>query len=106
MLDLFKTKKTKLNQSQVEMLDQTRLILEEMVNRMDLRFNELTAQVREVELSVKELEVKLLTKDLKDKQQMGAFHYKLHERAHPKIKEEIEGIQVELSAKKRPTRDQ
>lgn len=106
MLDLFRTKKAKLSDSQKEQLNQTHDLLKEMVHKIDLRFNELSAQVREVELSVKELEVKLLTKDLKDKQQMGAIHYKLHERQSPRLESEIEGIEVELSSKKRVIRDQ
>jgi DNA-binding HxlR family transcriptional regulator len=106
MLDLFRSKKSTLSSSQKEMLTQTHELLTEMLQKIDLRFNELSAQVREVELSVKELEMKLLTKDLKDKQQMGAIHYKLHERSNPRLEAEIEGIEVELSTKKRALRDQ
>ncbi len=101
MLELFKKKnqETKAN-------EEIRDLLQEMINKIDLRFNELSAQVREVELSVKDLEVKLLTKDLRDKQQLGALHYKLHERVSPKINDEIEGVELELSLKKRLARDQ
>lgn len=106
MLDLFRTKNNKLSQTQELERNQTHDLLQEMLQRIDLRFNELSAQVREVELSVKELEVKLLTKDLKDKQQMGAIHYKLHERTNPRLDSEIEGVEVELSTKKRLIRDQ
>lgn len=103
MLNLF-SKKPK----PAEQLDHTTTsaLFQELLNRMDLRFNELSAQIREVELSVKELEVKLLTKDLKDKQQMGALHYKLHERANPRNDAAIEGVELELSLKKRLAREQ
>ncbi len=101
MLELFRKKnqETKAN-------EEIRDLLQEMLNKIDLRFNELSAQVREVELSVKDLEVKLLTKDLRDKQQLGALHYKLHERVSPKLTDEIEGVELELSLKKRLSRDQ
>lgn len=103
MLDFFRSKN---NNSSSKEAQETRDLLAEMLNKIDLRFNELSAQVREVELSVKELEVKLLTKDLKDKQQMGALHYKLHERANPKNDAAIEGVELELSLKKRLAREQ
>lgn len=101
MLEIFKKKNQETKAS-----EEVRDLLQEMINKIDLRFNELSAQVREVELSVKELEVKLLTKDLRDKQQLGALHYKLHERVNPKITDEIEGVELELSLKKRLARDQ
>lgn len=85
---------------------ETRALVDELMKRIDLRFNEISAQIREVELSVQQLEVKLLTKDLKDKQQMGALHYKLHERTNPKLESAIEGVELELSLKKRLARDQ
>lgn len=97
MLDLFRSKKT---------TKETHDLLAEMLNKIDLRFNELSAQVREVELSVKDLEMKLLTKDLRDKQQMGAIHYKLHERQNPKLEQEVEGVELELQLKKRLAREQ
>jgi hypothetical protein len=103
MLDFFRSKTNSITQKEAE---ETRDLLAEMLNKIDLRFNELSAQVREVQLSVNELEVKLLTKDLKDKQQMGALHYKLHERTNPKNDTAIEGVELELSLKKRLSREQ
>ena len=103
MLDFFRSKNNSITQKEAE---ETRDLLAEMLNKIDLRFNELSAQVREVQLSVNELEVKLLTKDLKDKQQMGALHYKLHERTNPKNDTAIEGVELELSLKKRLSREQ
>ncbi len=102
MLNFFR-KQRSTNQASAR---ETHELLHEMLNKIELRFNELSAQVREVELSVKELEVKLLTKDLRDKQQMGAIHYKLQERVNPKTEREIEGVELELALKKRMSRDQ
>lgn len=103
MLEFFRTKRQKtITDTQIE----THELLREMLQKIDLRFNELSAQVREVQLSVQELEVKLLTKDLRDKQQMGALHYKLHERKSPKAEREIEGVELELALKKGLSRDQ
>ncbi|MBY0518386.1 MAG: hypothetical protein K2P81_15860 [Bacteriovoracaceae bacterium] len=103
MLNFFRSKS---NENESQLNTETREVLQDMLNKIDLRFNELSAQVREVELCVKDLEVKLLTKDLKDRQQYGALHYKLHERANPKAEREIEGVELELSLKKRLARDQ
>ncbi len=106
MLDLFRSRKTPLSTSQQEQLKQIETILGDMLGKIDLRFNELSAQIREVELGLEQLEVKLLTKDLRDKQQLGAIHYKLHERTNAKLEGEISGVEVELSSKKRPRPDQ
>ena len=103
MLDFFRSKRSSDND---KMSRETQELLQEMLNKIDLRFNELSAQVREVELCVKDLEVKLLTKDLRDKQQLGALHYKLHERVSPKTERDIEGVELELNLKKRLARDQ
>jgi len=103
MLGFFRSKR---NTTSEQINQETHELLQEMINRIDLRFNELSSQVREVELSVKELEVKLLTKDLRDKQQMGAIQYKLHERTNFKNEREIEGVELELALKKRLSRDQ
>ena len=103
MLDFFRSKKIQTTETTAT---ETRELLQEMLNKIDLRFNELSAQVREVELCVKDLEVKLLTKDLRDKQQLGALHYKLHERISPKAERDIEGVELELALKKRLARDQ
>ena len=103
MLDFFRSKRSS---TQDATSRETQELLQEMLNKIDLRFNELSAQVREVELCVKDLEVKLLTKDLRDKQQLGALHYKLHERVSPKAERELEGVELELALKKRLVRDQ
>jgi DNA-binding HxlR family transcriptional regulator len=47
-------------------------LFKELELKMDCRFTELKSQINE-------LEIKLMTKDLKDKQQYGLLHYKIHE---------------------------
>ena len=64
--------------------------------QMDLRFKEMSAQMRELELGITQLETKLLTKDLKDKQAYGLLHYKLHESKSPKLDDEISELQKQL----------
>lgn len=103
MLNLFRTKK--LSAADEKNREETVELLENMMARIDLRFNELSAQVREVKLGLQEMEVRLLTKDLKDKQQYGILHYKLHERENKGLKEEIEGLEAQLN-RKRPTKEQ
>lgn len=67
--------------------------------QMDLRFKEVSAQIKEVELGLAQLETKLLTKDLKDKQAYGLLHYKLHEAKSPKLDQEISELELNLKAK-------
>jgi DNA-binding HxlR family transcriptional regulator len=57
--------------------------------QMDFRFKELSSQVQELEL-------KLMTKDLKDKQAYGLLHYKLHEAKNPKLEDEISDLEKKL----------
>ena len=76
-----------------------------MMARIDLRFNELSSQVRDMKLGLQEMETRLLTKDLKDKQQYGLLHYKLHERENKKLQDEIEGLAEQLQ-RKRPSKEQ
>lgn len=71
-----------------------------MQQQIELRFNEISSQVKELELGLVQLETKLLTKDLKDKQAYGLIHYKLHEAKHDKLAEEINDLEVAL--KRRP----
>lgn len=73
--------------------------------QMELRFREVSSQIKEVELGLAQMETKLLTKDLKDKQAYGLLHYKLHESKNPKLSDEIESLERALS-RKTPTKDQ
>jgi DNA-binding HxlR family transcriptional regulator len=87
-------------------VSQTAALINDLHHQMDLRFKELTAQVREVELSIAQMETKLLTKDLKDKQAYGLLHYKLHETKHPKLQDEISDLEIKLNARKAVLKDQ
>ena len=87
-------------------VSQTQALIQDLHKQMDLRFKELSTQVREVELSIAQMETKLLTKDLKDKQAYGLLHYKLHEVKNTKLQDEISELEVQLNARKTPTKDQ
>ena len=84
----------------------TAALINDLHHQMDLRFKELTAHIREVELSIAQMETKLLTKDLKDKQAYGLLHYKLHETKHPKLQDEISDLEIKLNARKAILKDQ
>jgi DNA-binding HxlR family transcriptional regulator len=73
-------------------VSQTSALINDLHRQMDLRFKELSAQVKEVELGLQQMETKLLTKDLKDKQAYGLLHYKLHEAKSKKLDDEIEEL--------------
>lgn len=75
---------------------QTAALINNLHDQMDLRFKELTAQVKEVELGLVQMETKLLTKDLKDKQAYGLLHYKLHEAKNNKLNDEIQDLENKL----------
>jgi hypothetical protein len=99
MLELFRSKKSAPKEEVAELLAQ-------MLQKIDLRFNELSAQVRDLELGLQQMETRLLTKDLKDKQQYGILHYKLHEKENRALKEEIETLDSALKLRKGLQRDQ
>lgn len=80
-------------------------LLRDLHQKMDFRFSEITAQIRELELGLNQMETRLLTKDLKDKQAYGLLHYKLHESKSSKLTDEIETLEKALSAKKLPLKD-
>ena len=85
---------------------QTAALITDLHHQMDLRFKELSAQVREVELGIAQMETKLLTKDLKDKQAYGLLHYKMHETKHPKLQDEINDLEAKLNHRKASLKDQ
>ena len=72
---------------------------------MDLSFKEASAQIKEVELGLAQLETKLLTKDHKDKQAYGMIHYKLHEVKKHKLEDEIAAHESSLQGKKSSVKD-
>ncbi|WP_408098598.1 hypothetical protein ACJVC5_06720 [Peredibacter sp. HCB2-198] len=84
---------------------QTSALINNLHQQIDLRFKELSAQVKEVELGLAQMETKLLTKDLKDKQAYGILHYKLHEVKNTKLTDEIRDLEEQLSAKKNALKD-
>lgn len=79
---------------------QTSALINDLHRQIDLRFKELSAQVKEVELGLQQMETKLLTKDLKDKQAYGLLHYKLHEAKNNKLNDEIKELEAALNIKK------
>ncbi|MGE3608983.1 MAG: hypothetical protein AB7I27_05305 [Bacteriovoracaceae bacterium] len=84
---------------------QTAALINDLHRQMELRFKEVSAQMHEIELSITQLETKLLTKDLKDKQAYGLLHYKLHESKNAKLEEEINDLENKLSHKKNSEKD-
>jgi hypothetical protein len=85
---------------------QTAAMINDLHRQIDLRFKELSAQVKEVELGLAQMETKLLTKDLKDKQAYGLLHYKLHEAKSNKLQDEISDLELQLNLKKTILKDQ
>jgi|GEM_PF-7131823 len=72
------------------------LTLHDLKNHLDLRLNEISSQVRELDLGLQQLETKLLTKDLRDKQAFGSLYYKLHESKSTKVENEIQDLESKL----------
>ncbi len=99
MFDLFRRKPADLTPSQQAVVDETAKLLEGMLHKIDLRFNELRAQVKDLEHGLQQMETKLLTKDLRDKQQYGILHYKLHEKENRALKEEVETLEDALKTR-------
>jgi DNA-binding HxlR family transcriptional regulator len=85
---------------------QTAAPIHHLNDQIDLRFKELSAQVKEIELGLAQMETKLLTKDLKDKQAYGLLHYKLHEAKNNKLQDEIQELESKLTTIKLGTKDQ
>ena len=80
-------------------VSQTSALINDLYKQIDFRFKELSAQVKEVELGLAQMETKLLTKDLKDKQAYGLLHYKLHEAKNTKLNDEINELERSLALK-------
>ena len=86
-------------------VSQTSALINDLHQQIDFRFKELSAQVKEIELGLAQMETKLLTKDLKDKQAYGLLHYKLHEAKNNKLNDEIKDLEIALNIKKNPLKD-
>lgn len=106
LLNLFRKKKIEDEIIVKAVVTQTAALIHDLHQQMDFRFKELSAQVKEVELSVQQLETKLLTKDLKDKQAYGLLHYKLHEAKNSKLTDEVSELERQLKQRKAVLKDQ
>lgn len=87
-------------------VSQTSALITDLHQQINLRFKELSAQIKEIELGLEQLEVKLTTKDLKDKQAYGLLHYKLHEVKNTKLEKEIGDLEAALRKKNTSMKDQ
>lgn len=107
MFERFFSKKRRVEDEVIvnAVVSQTSALINDLHHQIDLRFKELSAQVKEVELGLAQMETKLLTKDLKDKQAYGLLHYKLHEAKNTKLNDEIKDLEVALSNKKTTLKD-
>lgn len=85
---------------------ETVALIRELHQKMDFRFTELSAQLKELELGLSQMETRLLTKDLKDKQAYGLLHYKLHEVKSTKLEDEVIDLQEQLNLRKNLLKDQ
>lgn len=101
MFERFFSKKRRVEDDMIvtAVVSQTSALINDLHKQIDFRFKELSAQVKEVELGLAQMETKLLTKDLKDKQAYGLLHYKLHEAKHNKLDDEIKDLESKLSLK-------
>lgn len=108
MLSRFFGKKQKVENDVIvnAVVSQTAALINDLHHQMDLRFKELSAQVKEVELGLAQMETKLLTKDLKDKQAYGLLHYKLHEAKHTTLSDEVNDLERKLGIRKNKDTDQ
>lgn len=107
MLERWFGKKRKIEDDAIvkAVVSETSSLIQNLHQQIDLRFKELSAQVKEVELGLAQMETKLLTKDLKDKQAYGLLHYKLHEAKNPKLTEEIKDLEEKINFKKKLEQD-
>lgn len=97
---LFKKKQRPEDEAIVKaVVTQTAALINDLHHQIDLRFKEVSAQVKELELGLAQLETKLLTKDLKDKQAYGLLHYKLHEAKSKGLEDEIKDLEKKLERK-------
>lgn len=103
---LFGKKKNHANDVIVSaVVTQTAALINDLHHQMNLRFTEVSSQIKEVELGLAQMETKLLNKDLKDKQAYGILHYKLHEAKNTKLDQEIKDLENALNSKKTILKD-
>ena len=108
MFELLFGKKKKIENDVIvnAVVSKTAALINDLHQQIDLRFKELSSQVREIELGLAQMETKLLTKDLKDKQAYGLLHYKLHETKNNKLQDEIKTLEEQLGSRKTTLKDQ
>jgi len=106
IFNLFKKRKTPDEVIVNAVVSQTAALISDLNQRMEMRFREISSQIKEVELGLAQMETKLLTKDLKDKQAYGLLHYKLHEVKSPRIDDEVKSLEAQLAARKPTLKDQ
>jgi hypothetical protein len=108
MLHWLQTKKKATDADEIitAVVSQTAALITDLHRQMDFRFKEVSAQIKEIELGLAQLETKLLTKDLKDKQAYGILHYKLHEAKHRSLDSEIKDLEEMLKNRKGQFKDQ
>lgn len=94
--NFFKAKKPEQDVIVTAVVSQTQALITHLHQQMDLRFKEMSAHMKEIELGLAQLETKLLTKDLKDKQAYGLLHYKLHESKSQKLQDEMNELEERL----------
>lgn len=101
MFERFFPKKRRVEDDMIvtAVVSQTSALINDLHKQIDFRFKELSAQVKEIELGLAQMETKLLTKDLKDKQAYGLLHYKLHEAKNNKLDDEIKDLESKLNLK-------
>ena len=99
MINRFFRKNKIEDKSAQSIVDQINNSISNLNKQIDLRFKEISAQIKEVELGLAQMETKLLTKDLKDKQAYGLLHYKLHEVKNNKLDQEIQELEDKLLKK-------
>jgi hypothetical protein len=98
MFDFFRKKKSASNDDMVNaIVTQTQALIQDLNIKMDLRFKEVSSQIRELELGLAQMETRLLTKDLKDKQAYGLLHYKLHESKSVKLESDLDELKEQIN---------
>jgi hypothetical protein len=101
MFGLFKTKKHSQIAKETSdlVIEETQKLVQTLRLDFQHRFEELKTEIKDLNHGLKHLENQLLTKDLRDKQQYGHLHYKIHEVKNNNIEEEIEELEKKLKDK-------
>lgn len=80
MLSLWKKRRKEIAKEMArDIFSETRELLEQHNLNVSNQISELKAELKEMNMALNSLERKLQIKDIKDRQQYGQLHYKLHE---------------------------